>query len=97
MVNNRDTKYETFLKYINTGLLTLIFGFAMMIFITVNTLKNDNLTTQKELLRLKTIQDINSDRIRSSEKRLEILETIQIETIKTWIDQNYVRRPQKIN
>ena len=97
MANNGETRYETFLKYINTGLLTLIFGFAMMIFVTVNTLKLDNLNTQKELLRLKTIQDIDSERIKANEKRLDALETFQSEAIKVWVDQNYVRRPQKTN
>jgi len=92
-----DTKYESFLKYINTGLLTLIFGFAMMIFVTVNGIKADNLEIQKELLRLKTVQDINTANIKGAEAKIDALEKYQTEAIKSWVDQNYVRRPQKID
>jgi hypothetical protein len=88
-------KRNSFLQYINTGILTLIAIFATMIFITVGNIRDVQVDQKAEMLRLKTIQDINVSAIKSVESRVSTLELNYLDYIKNWVDQNYVRKPQK--
>jgi hypothetical protein len=92
--NTTTDKRTQMLQYLNTFILTCILGFAVMIFTTLNTVKKDNVEAQKELLRIKTIQDYNSAAIVKLDQRVDALEIMRDQEIKDWVDKNYVRRPQ---
>jgi hypothetical protein len=66
-----------------------------MIFITVVNIRDVQVDQKAEMLRLKTIQDINVSAIKSVESRVSTLELNYLDYIKNWVDQNYVRKPQK--
>jgi hypothetical protein len=82
------------LNYANTILLTLVLGFVTINFTTLTHVKEDNENTQKELLRIKTIQDINTSNIQGIDARVRAIETYQQEAIKNWVDDNYIRKKQ---
>jgi hypothetical protein len=90
------------LQYINTVILTVVGIFAMLIFISINNVRSDQQTMAlsqiefgKELLRLKTVQDINVGSVKDLDKRVTTLELNYLDYIKTWVDQNYIRKPQR--
>jgi hypothetical protein len=82
-------------QYLNTVLLTIICGFSMIIFLTVNNVKKEQQIQATELVRLKTIQDLNVSNVAALNLRVTTLETNSFDVIKTWVDANYVRKPQK--
>lgn len=85
----------SFLQYLNTTILTIIGIITMVIFLMLNNIKKDQVDFAKELLRLKTVQDINVNNVVSIEKRVTNLELNYFDYIKNWIDENYIRKPQK--
>lgn len=89
-------KRLTFLQYLNTTILAVIGTITMVIFAMLTNIKAEQIEFSKELLRLKTVQDINVSNVGSIETRLTTLELNYLEYIKTWVDQNYVRRPQAV-
>ena len=92
--NSKDKKVS-FLQYLNTTILSIVGTITMVIFLTLNGIKVQQVEFAKELLRLKTIQDINVSNIKSVESRVTTLELNYLDYIKTWVDQNYIRKPQK--
>ena len=92
--NSKDKKVS-FLQYLNTTILSIVGTITMVIFLTLNGIKVQQVEFAKELLRLKTIQDINVSNIKSVESRVTTLELNYLDYIKTWVDQNYLRKPQK--
>jgi hypothetical protein len=84
-----------FVSYLNTVFLTLITGLAMLIFITVSTLRKEISSTQQAMIRFQVIQDHNTVQIDDVDARVKILEITNLQDIKNWIDLNYVRKPQK--
>jgi hypothetical protein len=94
MTQEKVDKRVAWLQYLNTGLLTLILGFAMMISSTVATLNKRQSDSEKEDLRLKTIQDMNVKNVDELYKRVTTLEVKYIEDIKGWVEFNYIRKPQ---
>ncbi len=92
---NEDSKKISFLQYLNTVILTVIGALALMIFITVNNVRNQQSLFSTELVRIKTIQDINTAAIKSLDTRVTTLELNYLEYMKTWVDQNYIRKDQK--
>ena len=83
------------LQYVNTTILSLILGLATMIAVTLATVKTDQAAYSAELIRIKTIQDINTGSIKDLDSRVSTLELNYLDYIKTWVDQNYIRKPQK--
>jgi hypothetical protein len=92
--NSSADKRTQMLQYLNTFILTCILGFAVMIFTTLTTVKKDNVEAQKELLRIKTVQDYNSSAIVKLNDRVDDLELLRDQAIRDWVDKNYVRKPQ---
>jgi hypothetical protein len=88
-------KRLSFLQYLNTVILTVIGCVTVIIFGTLTDVRSQQVDFSKELLRLKTVQDINVGNVNSLEKRVNTLELNYLDYIKTWVDQNYVRKPQK--
>jgi len=82
-------------QYLNTVLLTIVLGVLAVNYNSLKEIKADNVDAQKELLRIKTIQDINSANIKELQARVVTLETYQQESMKAWVDQNYVRQEQQ--
>lgn len=90
------------IQYINTVILTIVGIFATLIFVTITNIRDEQQTItinqtefEKELLRLKTVQDINVAGVKDLNSRLSTLELNYLDYIKTWVDQNYVRKLQK--
>ena len=78
-----------FFRNINTIILTIIGVLATIITISVNDIRNRQIRVGEEMVRIKTIQDENTLKINT-----HLLINIS-EDIKGWVDQNYVRKPQK--
>jgi hypothetical protein len=102
MTTEQNSNRVKFLQYLNTIILTVIGIFAIMIFTTVRSVRQDQTllkATQeeygKELLRLKTVQDINVAAIKDVASRISTLELNYLDYIKNWVDANYLRKPQK--
>jgi hypothetical protein len=85
-------KRVSILQYVNTAILTCIGIVAMMIFITTSKVKESQNYTSLELVRMKTIQDINTNNIQQIDKRVTALELNYLDYIKTWVDQNFIRK-----
>jgi hypothetical protein len=73
-----------------------------MIYSSVKTLREDEAKLDKrqiemstEDLRLKTIQDRNTTDVSSLNTRVTVLESNIMDRLKEWIDQNYIRKPQR--
>jgi hypothetical protein len=101
LLENTNGKIST-LQYINTVILTIVGIFAMLIFLSLkgvqsvqDSIKKDQVEYSKELLRLKTVQDINIANHAALDKRVTTLEFNYLDYIKTWVDQNYIRKPQR--
>jgi hypothetical protein len=90
-----NDKRVAFLQYLNTAILTLIFGCSMLIFITLNNVKTSNEALSKELILVKERQNVNITNISNLNTRVTILETNTTENIKTWTENNFIRKPQK--
>jgi len=88
-------KQVDWLKYLNTSILSVILGFTILVSRSLSIVKEDNIETQKELLRLKTIQDIDVSSMKAVELRVGLLELNYTEELKKWVENNYIRKPQK--
>jgi hypothetical protein len=69
--------------------------FTTIIFFMLNGIKTEQSEFAKELLRIKTVQDINTSAISSVSARVSTLELNYLDYIKNWVDDNYVRKPQQ--
>ncbi len=90
-----NNKRINFLQYLNTTILTVILGVALMIFLTINSVKKDQSDIGKELVRLSTIQDMHILTIKDLETRITTLERNYLDNIKLWTDENYLRKSQR--
>lgn len=88
-------KKISFFQYVNTVILTVIGIVAIMIFISNTNIRKSQSETSIELIRMKTIQDINTSNILSVEKRVTAIEVNSIEYIKTWVEENFQRKLDK--
>jgi len=95
LMKEESDKRVRFLQYINTGLLTLILGMASMIAVQLTKVNDAQSSMQAELLRIKTVQDINTVNISVLDNRVKVLELNYTADLKNWVDQNYVRKAQK--
>lgn len=95
LMKEESDKRVRFLQYINTGLLSLILGMASMIAVQMTRVTNTQSIMQAELLRIKTVQDINTNNITVLDNRVKILELNWTTELKDWVDENYVRKGQK--
>jgi hypothetical protein len=88
-----ENKAQVF-QYINTAILTLIGAFTMIIFVSLSNIKKSQEAYAGELVRLKTVQDINVASVKDIDARVSTLELNYLDYIKSWVDLNYVRKPQ---
>jgi hypothetical protein len=87
-------KRVAFLQYINTFLLTLTLGVAVMIANIVINVKKDQATVATELVRLKTVQDVNTGSITRLDNRVILLESQYDENLRNWVENYFLRKPQ---
>lgn len=89
-----EEKRIDYLKFFNTALLSLISIVAVMIFSTVTGVKEYQSVQAAEMVRLKTVQDINVSNVDKLNSRVVALEYDRNTQIQNWVEQNYVRKPQ---
>ena len=82
------------LQYLITVMVSVIGIFTTIIFFMLNSIKTDQADFAAESIRLKTVQDINTGAISDISARVKTLELNYLDYIKTWVDDNYVRKPQ---
>ena len=75
-------------QIIQTILLSVVCGLAVLIF-------SNQSQTGNELVRLKTIQDINVSNLDKMNTRVITLERDNIAVLQKWVEDNYLRKPQQ--
>jgi hypothetical protein len=92
---DKNDKRLSFMEYLNTVILTIIAITCGFLFAMINKVNNNQNEFAKELVRIKTIQDTNVKLIEGIDKRVSTLEFNYLEYVKSWVDANYMRKPQK--
>lgn len=95
LLKEESDKRVKFLQYVNTGLLSLILGIAAMISVQMRHVNETQTIMTAEILRIKTVQDINTANISILDTRVKTLELGFTQDLKNWVDLNYVRKAQK--
>ena len=95
LMKEESDKRVRLLQYINTFILTAILGMSTMAAVQLTSVKEIQSSLQAEVLRIKTVQDINTVNIGILDNRVKVLEISSMSDIKNWVEQNYVRKPQK--
>ena len=85
----------SFMQYVNTALLAFIFGIAMLIFNKVSDISDTQTEQGIEQIRTKTILDITVANVKELTARVTTIENDRMVDIQTWIDERYIRKPQK--
>jgi len=86
--NESGNKLGGINQIIQTILLSVVCGLAVLIF-------SNQSQTGNELVRLKTIQDINVSNLDKMNTRVIALERDNIAVLQKWVEDNYLRKPQK--
>ncbi len=84
-----------FVQYLNTVILTVIGIVSTIIVLQMNKVVDSQAQFSKEMVHLNTVQEINTRTIEGLDTRVKTLELNYLDYIKTWVDQNYIRKPQK--
>jgi len=90
-----NNKRVTFLQYLNTVILTAIGIFAAIAVITLDKIRDNQSDFATRLVKVETIQPLNTTSITDVSKRIGVLESNYLELVKSWVDANYIRKPQK--
>jgi hypothetical protein len=88
-------KKITFLQFVNTALLTIMCGSSILVYSTMNKISDSQDYIEKEMVRMKTVQDNNVANVSSLSLRVFQLETNDKEFIQSWVESNFMRKPQK--
>jgi len=86
--NESGNKLGGINQIIQTILLSVVCGLAVLIF-------SNQSQTGNELVRLKTIQDINVSNLDKMNTRVITLERDNIAVLQKWVEDNYLRKPQQ--
>ena len=90
MANNTE-----YLKYINTVLLAIIMSLSVLAFAKITTIHNTQEETGNKVIEVVTKQNELMRKVDDLDARVKVLEINYMNEIKTWVDANYVRKPQK--
>ena len=90
MANNTE-----YLKYINTVLLAIIMSLSVLAFAKITTIHNSQEATGDKVIEVVTKQNELMRKVIDLDARVKVLEINYLNEIKTWVDDNYVRKPQK--
>ena len=82
------------IEYLNTIILTVIAIVSGLLFAKMDSVSKTQDAFSQEIVRLKTVQEINVKSVEDLNQRVSTLELNYLDYIKTWVDQNYVRKPQ---
>ena len=84
-----------FIQHLNTVLLAVIVGIAMLIFNKVDSISDLQTEQGMEQTRAKTILDITVANVKELTARVTIIENDRMVDIQSWVDERYLRKPQK--
>ena len=90
MANNTE-----YLKYINTILLAIIMSLSVLAFNKIAQVHNSQEATGDKVIEVVTKQNELMRKVDDLDARVKVLEINYMNEIKTWVDANYVRKPQK--
>ena len=90
MANNTE-----YLKYINTILLAIIMSLSVLAFNKIAQVHNAQEATADKLIEVTTNQVAVMRKVDDLDARVKVLEINYMNEIKTWVDANYVRKPQQ--
>ena len=90
-----NSKRLSFIQYLNTVILTIIGLVSGIIAFSLREVKKSQDDFAKQLIEIKTIQNVHDKQININDSRVKTLELNYVDLIKTWVDNNYVRKPQK--
>ena len=93
-IKETDSKV-TFLNYLNTTMLTAVCTILMFVFTTVDKIKTGQEDSGKEIARLKAIAEQTASDVVSLESRVRTLEKSNYVELQSWVESNYVRKPQR--
>lgn len=94
MENQNDNRLG-FIQYLNTVILTIIGLISGIIAFSLREVKASQEDFAKQLIEVKTIQNIHDKIITTNDSRVKVLELNYVDLMKTWVDANYIRKPQK--
>jgi hypothetical protein len=83
------------IEYLNTVILTIIAIVSGLMFAKMAAVTETQDKFAQEIVRLKTVQEINVRSVDNLSQRVSTLELNYLDYIKTWVDQNYERKPQE--
>ena len=83
------------IEYLNTIILTVIAIVSGLLFAKMADVSQTQAVFSQEVVRLKTVQEINVKAVEALDQRITTLELNYLDYIKTWVDDNYQRKPQK--
>jgi hypothetical protein len=92
--NETDHKTIGFLQYLNTFILAVLTIVSGLIFTTLVNIKVVQEEQGKEMIRLKTMQDVNVSNVNMLIKKSEN-ELVNRISLQDWVDDNFVRKPQR--
>ena len=84
------------IEYLNTVILTIIAIVSGLLFAKMDSVSKTQDAFSAEVVRLKTVQEINVKAVENLNQRVSTLELNYLDYIKTWVDQNYIRKPQQV-
>jgi len=90
-----ETKNTEWLKYVNTILLAVIMSLSVLAFAKITTIHNAQEATGNKIVEVVTKQNEVMRKVDDLDARVKVLEINYMNEIKTWVDANYVRKPQK--
>ena len=86
---------QEWLKYVNTLLLAVIMSLSVLAFAKITTIHNTQEATGNKVIEVVTKQNELMRKVDDLDARVKVLEINYMNEIKTWVDANYVRKPQK--
>lgn len=89
-----ETKRSNWLQYGITTIISIVAIFSVLTYNVTRNVQSTQVEQAKELVRLKTVQDNNILTVANINTRVQVIETNQANAIKTWVEDNFVRRNQ---
>ena len=95
MAEDNKSGKISFLQYLNTAILSIIAIISTIIILVLGDVSKNHQEFSKEMVRLKTVQDINTVNIKEVTNKVSNLELNYVDLLKQWVENNYVRKPQR--
>ena len=95
LMKEESDKRVRLLQYLNTTLLTLILAVSSLVAVQFGSLVKSQSTQDQEIQEIRVIQSYNSIAVTSLDSRVKTLEINWASELKSWVEENYVRKPQR--